>query len=457
MSRWAAVLLAATIAAPAWSAGREAGRFDVSDALGFARGLKVSAPRTVVVRDLNVLRYDCRLGVEVTYAPGPDLSLPFIPLPRGTVPVESWPGFTTARLGPMRFGPDLEAIRKELEALDDNSLRLRRDIVIMITTANDAMGACEQLAIKADDHLRDRAYAKLLRTMRDVAGQLDAAIRVWPSDSVESLRQGGERLKTRLAFFVPTRKEEEAARNQLETRLKDIVTRIETILSASQSALDHAVSLRKMRAWRDLLGTLDDSTDFTRTVAVDARTHFLFHVESKVELVRRDRLAKPDTAPEKETIVTVVSPSPLSVSAGFGVSWADEAEFASVPTLTTIADTTTGGTKVVTVNSVGLLRESYRHPIPAILVNLRGPGIMEWSIGAATDKTSGGVEFEYLLGAGLAIRRSVVITGGVHFSRQQRLEGGFSRNAVIPSGTGSLPIRKIWKGAPMLVITFRVR
>lgn len=220
----------------------------------------------------------------------------------------------------------------------------------------------------------------------------------------------------------------------------------------------------KLLRWKPILiGIREGGTaGFDRTVGVGCGFAFNTGKETKIKIVKRDRLGEPSASPTEEEVVTVVCSSPLSISAGFGFSSIDEREFVFVPSTKSV--TANGQTTQTVVNRFGFRNKSAFRTLPVLLLNTRiwEPNdtlALHLSTGAAVDvKTGqGGTDLEYIVGPSISFWRSLFITPGLHIGRVPKLAGGFELDQEVPSGIADPPIEKAWKTGFVTTFTYKIK
>jgi hypothetical protein len=180
--------------------------------------------------------------------------------------------------------------------------------------------------------------------------------------------------------------------------------------------------------------------------------------ETKVDLIKQDRLAEPGAEAIREEIVTVVFSSIFSVSAGFGFSTLDEQEFSIVRSRTSPTDPTL-------VNKFGFQNRSKFRPMPVILLNTRlfemSKGFdFHFSTGAGVDIKTGqpaGSDVEFVVGPSISFRRSLFFTPALHVGRVPTLAGGFKVGDLVPAEVTAPPIEKSWKTGFIFTITYKFK
>jgi hypothetical protein len=255
-----------------------------------------------------------------------------------------------------------------------------------------------------------------------------------------------------------------AAYDAARARIEELQTQLVGLKSSSTAGSAFQATQNKLSLWKPILIGVQTggAAGFTQVVKVGCGFAFDSTKETKVKIVKRDRLADPGAATTSDEVVTVVCSSPLSVSAGFGFSNVDEREFVFVPSTKT---TTTGGqTNQTVISRFGFRNKSGFRTLPVLLLNTRiwEPNdilALHLSTGAAVDiKTGeGGTDLEYIVGPSISFRRSFFITPGLHIGRVPKLAGGFSLDEEVPTGISEPPLEKTWKKGFVVAFTYKVR
>ena len=450
-----------------------------------ATGDKIRGPATIEFKNLNVLRYDIRVGKDVTFTPGPDLKLPFIP-PIPTQPAKANAAGAAGGVGiagPDPIPPAFNALVGQVNMIEGEKVRdVNNVIVAAINRTNSAKNNLEALVSASDSILTTGggpaaiigALTPLIGTRAAPGGEIDLALSYsWPDAKIEDLLGRLDILKNSLltlpttpggswtAWYTDGNK---AAYDAIVARVGELQTQLNNLKSNSTQGTAFRDAQNKLRLWKPILiGVRDGGTaGFKRIVKVGCSFAFDSNKETKIKIVKRDRLADANTAPASEEIVTVVCSSPLTVSAGFGFSNVEEREFVFVPS--TKAVTTNGQTTQTVINRFGFKNNSSFRTLPVLLLNTRfwepnDTFAFHASTGAAVDiKTGqGGTDLEFIVGPSISFRRSLFITPGLHIGRVPKLAGGFSLDEEVPTGISEPPVEKSWKRAFVTTFTYKIR
>lgn len=463
------------------------------------KGERVRGPATIKLENLNILRYDIRVGQDVSFAPGPDLKLPFIPpIPGQAARANAGgAGGSAGVAGTEAVRPCntlnaffTEAIFKLNEIEREKSEEVNGVIVSVTGKVNGAKADLESLITASDSILASgggpqtiiNATGRLIGTTSTGTGTVDEALSLsWPDDKIENLLARLDALRNDLLITMPTlptpRNEcsfsdwysvagNKSAYDSARARIDELRTQLNGLKStASTQGAAFREAQNKLRLWRPILASVRDggTAGFTRTVRVGCGFAFDMNRETKVSIVKRDRLADPGTAATTQEVATVVCSSPFSISAGFGFSFVDEREFAFVQsTKTTTGDN--GQPTQSVINRFGLKNSSSFKTLPVLLLNTRiwEPNetfSLHASAGAAVDiKTGeGGADLEYIVGPSLAFRRSFFVTPGLHIGRVPKLAGGFELGQEVPTGVSTPPVEKAWKPGFVTTFTYKIK
>lgn len=460
-------------------------------------GDKIRGPATIEFQNLNVLRYDIKIGKDVTFAAGPDLKLPFIP-PIPSQPQKSnaggTPGLVAAAAGAMLAAPAAacnsiqSCFRDLIDQLNGiehaKATNVNGPITQISADVNLAKADVESLVGASDSILATGGgVPALLAALTPILGgggspgSINTALSTsWPDSKIEELLGRLNTLKNDLLSLptMPvagqsfdnwyTSPGNKAAYDAGRARIEELQTQLAGLKSSSTAGTAIQAAQDKLRLWKPILIGVQTGgpAGFTQVVKVGCSFAFDSTKETKVKIVKRDRLADPGAATTSDEVVTVVCSSPLSISAGFGFSNVDEREFVFVPSTKT---TTTGGQTTQTVISrFGFRNKSGFRTLPVLLLNTRiwEPNdtlALHLSTGAAVDiKTGeGGTDVEYIVGPSISFRRSFFITSGLHIGRVPKLAGGFSLDEEVPTGISEPPVEKSWNKGFVATFTYRIR
>jgi hypothetical protein len=444
-------------------------------------GDKIRGPATIELKNLNIVRYDIRVGKDVTFPPPPNLKLPFIP-PIPTQP-QSPAVAPVAAAGGVVGDPitaQFNVAVAKLNALEgEKALEVNGTIVRAIAAVNLASDALESLVTASDSILATgggpSAIVMQVTSLTAAGGEIDTALtQTWPDAKIENLLGRLEIIKNDL-LTLPTNTmggnwttwyaTNKSSYDSILARVSELQTQLAGLKSSSTQGTAFKDAQKKLRAWKPILiGVRDGGTQgFNRTVKVGCGFAFDTGKETKVKIIKTDRWAEPGTAPTNEEVVTVVCSSPLSVSAGFGFSNVDEREFVFVPSTKTVTGAN-GQTSEVVISRFGFKNRSSFRTLPVLLLNTRiwepnDTFALHVSTGAAVDvKTGqGGTDLEYIVGPSISFWRSLFVTPGLHIGRVPKLVGGFQLDQEVPTGISEPPIEKAWKKGFVTTFTYKIR
>jgi hypothetical protein len=434
---------------------------------------KIAGPATIVISNVNILRYDVKIGVDVSFTKGPDLKLPFIP-PLPQVTGGAGAGVAAAPQGVIdpftaKFSQLMDKLKNSEKCIGDT----QNTIAIAIDGTNAAKDQLETFISGSDAVLKSTGGAQaIIDSCSIYITGIDNALKlVWPNDDITKCLFNLESLKTDMLLLPATpvgpvpitwatwyQGGNKLAYDNMLTRINDLQVMLKAIYRDGSQAVAFRDAQNKLRQWKLILEAIKQGgvAGFTFIQDVDCGFAFDQTKSSKVELVKHDRLAAPDAGNSRDEIVTVECTTPLSISAGFGFSTINEREFVFV-------QSTKMGTQTV-VNQFGFKNQSSFRTLPVILLNTR---IKEWndtfalhaSVGAGVDVKTGqaGTDVEYVVGGSLSFKRSLFITPALHIGRVPTLVGGFKIGDEVPAGISTPPVEKAWKRGFAFTFTYKIR
>jgi hypothetical protein len=462
-------------------------------------GDKVRGPSTIQLKNLNVLRYDIRVGRDVTFPPGPDLKLPFIP-PLPEQPKKDNKGSGGAAIALVDSHADVkcmtipdcfnEAVGKLNDIERDKAVNVNQEIDAVSGEVNRVKSDLEALVSASDSILATAGANTLITNVNALLGPApagavtidDALNAQWPDARIEDLIGRLNVLRNMLTALPtmpagggpdfstwlnqdPTNK---TAYEGTLARVMELQTQLSGLKSTNGSnaaGVAFRDAKNKLGLWKPILVGVRDggAASFSRTFKVGCGFAFDSNKETKVKVVKRDRLADATAVPTSEEVVNVVCSSPLSVSAGFGFSNINEREFVFVPSTKTVTDAN-GQTSQTVINRFGFRNNSSFRTLPVLLLNTRiwepnDTFALHISTGAAVDiKTGqGGTDLEYIVGPSISFWRSFFITPGLHIGRVPKLAGGFALDQEVPTGVSEPPLEKAWKKGFVTTFTYKIR
>jgi hypothetical protein len=248
-----------------------------------------------------------------------------------------------------------------------------------------------------------------------------------------------------------------AAYEAIKARVGELQTQIRALDSTSDLAKRFFDSQDLVRRWIVILKGVNTEGAFTLTTGACCGFSFGDTKSTKIELIKRDRLAAAGANPSKDEIVTVECTTPFSISGGFGFSTVEEKEFVFVPSKPPAGSQTP-------VNTFGFKNHSSFRTIPLLLINTRvwefnDTFALHASAGAGVDVKTGqsGTDIEFIVGGSLSFRRSFFVTPGIHVGRVPSLAGGFNLNDPVPSGVSTPPVEKTWKRGFVIAFSYKIK
>ncbi len=441
-------------------------------------GDKVRGPITVKVTHVNVLRYEAKLGSNVTFTAGPDLSGLFIPPGPKTdaksnqAAVANIKGLSALTASANSIDEEFNKIVKDLDDREKDRLYL---VQTPIVVATEALGTdwskIQALLNSADAVLAPSGGQKALLEMIESLGvekiETDLATKAWPFKEIAELLSALGVLRNRLeelkamsgwpAWYGSGTNG--AAYEYVKGRLVELQTQVKALDADSDIAKKFKDAQDKIRYWVGIISGVKRGGEQSFELTLPECCGFSFgdNKSTKVELVKRDRLAPAGTAPTKEEIVTVECTSPLSISGGFGFSSVEEKEFVFVPSKPPEGSQTP-------INTFGFKNRSSFRTIPLLLINTRvwefsDTFAVHASAGAGVDVKTGqaGTDIEYIVGGSLSFKRSFFVTPGIYIGRVPSLAGGFNPGDTVPSGVSAPPVEKTWKRGVVIAFSYRIK
>ena len=478
------IVVCAVVFAPSAHAAKEPRILDFDLAASQPLGEKERGPACVRVQ-FNALRYEAVLGTTVTFTPGPDLTLPFLPIVPGettTGRAAPVPGGTPSpeagAAAPDAFTAGFQELMQQLRAIETRRTneveRPAAEALAKVGKARDQV----QAGVRASDAaLQASGPDGVLAIIDTVKPGVQTGIgAAWPTDTVLALLADIDEVVARLktlpvdgsgGSMTWQKWYQGGNRESYDWALARCAT-LRSLVESMGPRSDAAKAVAELQAalavWLKVLEAVKGggSDSFKLELNVGCGFNFNQTKSTKVELVKRDRLAPP-TAVTREEIVTIECSTPLSVSAGFGFSTVDEQDFGFVSFTKTGTDAQGNPTSTV-VQHFALEQRSNFRPLPLLLVNTRFAEPNEtWavhgSLGAAVDLKSGeaGTDVEFLVGPSVSIKRSLFITLAFHAGRVPKLAGGYEPGDEVPEGVSEPPLETEWKSGVALTFTMRIK
>ncbi|WP_420634274.1 hypothetical protein [Candidatus Palauibacter sp.] len=410
-------------------------RVDVS--VGAQLGDRIRGPVTLILENINILRYDVQLRQQVTVSDVSNYSgLPFVPAIRelesgrettardetvavvDPVSVDQIFGLLTAGGAPAGEGGDSvsalantlvanasQAIENLTRQWDSNG---RQRIADITRSANEARHSVLQTIGQSDLLLQTGQGSQLKDEARITLGQIDNVLEfTWPDSAINRIVARLETTKASLLLLqmLQTMQLLDAwlandNRNRLERLLEQIdelTAEANTARSNSETADSLAALQRRFREIRPILDLVANRSDsdpdpFSRTIEIDCDRSDGRGREVQVELVRTERTDAARAAPPT-VLATVECWSPFSISAGWGMS--------------------------------RLGHDEALTPLPPVMLvhaELLRIGRTGWALNLSSGASVGlpvgeeGGDLEYLLGGSFSVSRDLFVSGLVHFT-----------------------------------------
>ena len=445
------------------------------DMAAAGRGESVRGPVTVRLDNVNVLRYDVQVGTDVTLGSVTDLTLPFIPsLDVGAI-LE-----TDEEEGPDTQAEDDPAIPSLV--VDTRYWNLRAELLrargawydsgeeqisSVMRRAEEVKHRLESLVAASDLLLSGNRRDAILDGVERLRPQVEEVIGSrWPRAAVrvaieEAVRIVGEvRALETLGGFAEWMATNGGDYRELSDEVNEFRARVTRNNEDSEGFRALGALKETLQQWRPILfGVHKAQTHaFVRKVQVDCATWARRARTIAVEVVRTERMRE-DAQAVRAVVMTVECPSPVSVSAGFGISSINESRFGVVA-----AKVSGGSEGSGAATSVFGTTESYGfRPLAAVLVHTQVK--RHWGVdfhvsgGAAIDRseTESGNDIEYLMGLSVSLRGGVYLSLVGHAARTATLAKGWEEGDLAPNGINVPPLRKSWNGATAFLLTYGIR
>jgi hypothetical protein len=340
----------------------------------------------------------------------------------------------------------LDGLRTRLRHATDDTASLKSEVSGFVTTAARDLGTARTNLQSLETKLLARQVA--VESDKNLKSTDEGAI----GGAVQKAQQLGDLIRIHeniVATFIPRLDRLSTIGTELGAILGDIATSGDKF-----KAFGDAQQL--LSVWDGRLAAALNTQAYSISKTVTCEYAFSRTKQVKVSLIRTDMM--PGAAASSSTtydLGTMECASPFDVSAGVALSSIPERQFAihAVPDSPGSSTTTN---RFVTTSHSGF------HPLPIGLVSARicepnetvafGAGF-----GVAANikgDSSGGSDVEYLLGPTIILYRTVFFTPGLHIGRDVRLGDGFSEGGVVPSSITSPPLKRSYKLAFGVAITF---
>jgi len=433
-----------------------------------SNGETVEGPACVQVETVNTLRNFVYISTATTVTAGPSPSTIF-PTP-GNKAAGSGVGSASLQ--------DLQGLVSGLQA----DIRIRQDENrTAVAKLDELIARLREFISHSDESVGSGQFDSLIRQIRDRKKDIDDALQSAPTtwQASDDLLKSVHLAQNNWAIFAvahpelftdaATQKQNTDAYSALKAQLSDLETQALQQASGSDQAKAVGKDIGLLTYWSNLFGSFlnpdgttpsDSASKFTLHQTVMCGTLFNFNKQVAVKLTVGDRLPFFDgqqmSTQTRDAFVTVTCGSPFSISAGVGLSFVRQPEFAIVQSATTPGATTA-------VNQFGYSSNSSVSPVPLAMAHLR---LLDWnnhryalhaSFGVSADvqgSNGAGSSAGYLPGLSFSFFRTMYLTGGVYIGKQASLAGGFKVGNTVPTSITSPPLQTAYKGGFGLAITF---
>jgi hypothetical protein len=448
-----------------------------------SEGDKIRGPRTIKAKTVNRLRYKVQLKGSTSFSAGPSLALPFIPPLASAVVPPAPPGGASDTDdefdNKMTAADGAATTEQKFISLEEGFVLLNRRRVLTIqnpiashvTITNEASTATENFVRETDSKLGgNNGPQEVLSNIPARITQIDNARVRWPDSLINIFLARVDELDSRLnrisdLTWLVTNK------SRVDSLVARVGTLRESVIELSHNGKPDSPAAKfdkaqgVLRQWREIFADAQAQREsYFELPYKDVGCGFAFdqNKETKIILIKQDRLASPDAAAVEQELVTVVCSSPFSVSGGFGFSSVNEREFVFVQSTKPV--TANGITTQQVINRFGFKNNSSFRPIPLLLLNTRvyersDDIALHLSAGAGVDIKTGeaGSDVEFIVGPSVSFKRSLFVTAGFHVGRVPKLAGGFNLGDEVPEGIDAPPVEKAWKTGFIVALTFKLR
>ena len=449
----------------------------INVAVGQRSGEKVRGPITILLKGVNTLRYETRVGRNVTFIDAPDLSFPFI---RAVDTAEQAEDTTP----PIQQGGAVRAVQCD-EAASDAAQCFNRlvqsfgdvaaawrsagvaEIAQVLNTARMKAAVVSAFVSTSDQSLAADDAAGVLAGIDDAQAAITEILSLaWPTMAIQRAIADSDRIWNNLLrlssfdsfseWMAANQERYLAFVNRLEAFRDDLSER------ENNSELETRLMETQERAveWQSIFAGIKRAgrKAFQRMVEIDCEGPQWQTSSTSVEIVRSDRMAQQE-APSRESVIVVECPTVLSVSAGVGLTMRRVTNYGIVSSKS-MGDGNEPGTAV---NTFGILESAFVRPVPAVLLHtrLRQESNVDWhfSVGASVKGDAGdsGHNVDYLFGPSLSVKGGFYVSFALHLVRSERLADDWEEGALVPEGVSQPPVERTWDPAFALMFTYRVR
>lgn len=450
----------------------------------------IKGPVTLELVNVNRLRYEIAIGLDVRLTDGPDLSLVgFIPdLPEAPA---------VAPPPPTPPGPESEAVVDKEEATIQEIVD---DIQSCLSTESKMIGGLVALAEESSRVLSQRlASIEKLLTSSDQTLSLDdggtalaAKVRAeraaleteikansWPSAAEvgkhrkkieDIIRQLEELPILKSSAFSEWINTEPPLVNyvlyqDLKGKAPKLLTALASIAPGSEAQKGFAQLVKNLRDSDRVLADVTTADAFQKTIVVACGYPYFKNKTFEYKVTRIDRtISDPAKAKSVEALITVECPSHFSISGGIGASEAEERDFAFVS-----ARNDNGTPKEPQDDTLqtqfGLENSGDRQVNPLFLINTRLIRIdpkraFNLHVSAGTvldlDNPESDLSLGYMLGLTLSIKDDFFVTVGKQAIRIPELAGGFALGDPVPQGLEEPPLENEWDISWAVALTYKL-
>jgi hypothetical protein len=469
-TRPGAVALIAMVAAMAWTSVDRAQATTI-DVMGPDRsGEKVQGPTLIHIIHLNRLRYDLQVGVEVTYAPGPSLNLPFLPPvaaaaaldadaagKRGPILLKGIKVLDLAgRTIPNSVIPGFEEFVSRHDDIEMRRDTLEHEVRRVLATVASAGSSLLQLLLSSDVELeRNRATGLIAQLTPLAANVRKASAEPWPA--ADALNDDVLRLQAFVDIqVIKNPKEWKEVYEHVTNLVSALRSRVASGAAGSDRARAWRTQVEALQKWAPMLEGWSHASAqelFETEVPVDCSMLASESKKAIVRLARTDRI-HPETVYPKRDLITVECPSRLAVTAGFGFSNVREKEYQLVPSQ--------GGPG----GEIAFKKSPSSSEFPVVLLHTR---LAQWrgrarialhlTVGGAVALRDGAskAEPEWLLGMSGSAWSTLFASVLYHIGRTTELADGYDVGDPVPSGTSEAPVLRASHKGLGIALSYKIR
>jgi hypothetical protein len=456
----------------------------------------IKGPVTLELVNVNRLRYEIAIGLDVRLTDGPDLSLVgFIPDLPAAPEVAPPPTTTTEAATPVAE----KAACEDIEDIEDIG-EVITDIQSCLSTESKMIGGLVALAEESSRVLSQRlASIEKLLTSSDQTLSLDdggtalaAKVRVeraaleteikansWPSAAEvgrhrkkieDIIRQLEELPILKSSAFSEWINTEPPLVNyvlyqDLKGKAPKLLTALASIAPGSEAQKGFAQLVKNLRDSDRVLADVTTADAFQKTIVVACGYPYFKNKTFEYKVTRIDRtISDPAKAKSVEALITVECPSHFSISGGIGASEAEERDFAFV------SARNDNGTPMnpqddTLQTQFGLENSGDRQVNPLFLINTRLIRVdpkraFNLHVSAGTvldlDNPESDLSLGYMLGLTLSIKDDFFVTVGKQAIRIPELAGGFALGDPVPQGLEEPPLEQEWDISWAVALTYKL-